>query len=56
MDIKDIDRTKPARERRFKEFLELKALPWRTKEQEGRYQWLAKQKRIDAFAEYRNGK
>lgn len=46
--FKDIDRSYPARRRRTEEFRTLGALPYRNKEQEGRYVWLKRQKKIDA--------
>mgnify|MGYP000700441329 CR=1 FL=1 len=46
-DITDIDRTKAARARRRMELTNLRHLPYRNKEQEGRYVWLRKQVTID---------
>ncbi len=59
MDIlkKDIDRGPRARRARHQEFLGLKALPYLSKEQYGRFQWLKKQRVIDnkvAFSESSN--
>jgi hypothetical protein len=47
VEIKDIDRSKNARERRWREYLQLKILPHRTKEQEGRFAWLKMQRERD---------
>lgn len=48
----DIDRTRAARARRRMEIIQLRHLPYRNKEQEGRFVWLKKQLIIDReFAE-----
>lgn len=51
---KDIDRSKTARTARYREYIALKLLPYRKKEQEGRFIWLRKQKILDdKYAENR---
>ena len=45
--VNDIDRTRAARARRRLEMTTLRHLPYRNKEQEGRYTWLRKQLIID---------
>ena len=47
VEIPEKDRSPKARAARYREYLQLKVLPYRNKDQEGRYQWLKKQRVLD---------
>ena len=55
MEIKATSRTKEARARRYREYVGLKLLPYRNKEQEGRYRWLCKERVRDNHAALAEG-
>lgn len=55
MEIKATDRSRKARDARYREYVGLKLLPYRSKEQEGRFCWLKMERVKDNRAAMQEG-